>query len=472
MINKPVIKLAIQSIEPLNKPDWAEYNLTRIKVASIDKSKDLAGFDLEAARKEHPDHLFVKVFAIRENEVNDNGDAFSKSELQKAYQTFVGVPIFTNHQNDDVEKAKGKCVHSWYDEKKGGIYIISMIDKVAYPRLARGIAEKYIAGSSMGAAVDYSCCSICHNKSNVADEYCEHIRNQKSRKISAVVPCKYHESKGEPKDDCPVCGQTYSEYKVGSVNKFKHSESQVYEWNYGIKFIEDSFVVNPACHDCLVQDILNPDAVNRKIADIMEKLDKMKKVASCTTGCNLEKFAGEKELNFLEEAMNKIIVVSKSLMAQNKQVSMEYVSNLVDVLANLQTTADELTEMGYGELPSPDPSAVESMEVPSEEELTEQTEQPAPEQQPQGSAMQPQVPPAGQPVVTQPAPGVMTEQFGDLGSVTKPKFSSVVRKKKEDFLQASAIIVDKLEELQEKYTEMENIHKKENSTMSDTRVYR
>ena len=138
-------------VEPLNRPKgWDIFNLPkRIKTASIEKSKhdeDLSGFDIEAAVSEHPDHLYLKIFAIKEDEVNDNADYFSGNELDKAAETFVGVPIFTNHQNDDVEKSRGRCVHAWYDKKAGGIFIIASVDKIAYPKLARGIEEGIITG--------------------------------------------------------------------------------------------------------------------------------------------------------------------------------------------------------------------------------------------------------------------------------------------------------------------------------------
>jgi len=138
-------------VTALNNPKgkgWDIYNLpNQIKTASTTvEGEDLNGFDLKKATKDHPDHLYIKVFAIKKDEPNDNGDAFNEKELKTAAPTFVGVPLFTNHQNDDVEKARGECVHSWYDEKEGGIYIIGRVDKLAYPRLARGIEEGYITG--------------------------------------------------------------------------------------------------------------------------------------------------------------------------------------------------------------------------------------------------------------------------------------------------------------------------------------
>ena len=117
----------IDKVSPLNNPKgWEIFNLPdRVKTASVSiEAEDLGEFDLKQAVNEHPEHLYIKIFAIKEDEPNDNGDAFSGKELKSAAETFIGVPLFTNHQNDDVEKARGECVHSWYDEKEGGIYII------------------------------------------------------------------------------------------------------------------------------------------------------------------------------------------------------------------------------------------------------------------------------------------------------------------------------------------------------------
>src|SRR5262249_15427015 len=119
---------------------------------------------------------------IREDEPNDNADCFSPEELKKAASSFIGVPLFTNHQNDDVEKSRGECIHAWYDADAKGIYIVARVDKIAYPKLARGIEEGYVTGTSMGCSVEYSCCSICHNKAHTADEYCSHVKEAKNRK--------------------------------------------------------------------------------------------------------------------------------------------------------------------------------------------------------------------------------------------------------------------------------------------------
>jgi hypothetical protein len=418
------------SIEALNFPEeWNEYKI--IKVASVDKTKqtDLGGFNIASAIKEHPEHLFVKVFAIKENEVNDNADSFSGEELRKSAKTFIGVPIFCNHQNDDIEKARGKCVHAWYDKKAGGIYIISTVDRIAYPKLARGIEEGYIYASSMGCSVSHSCCSICHCKAATADEYCDHVKHRKNKKFSGKVKCQYPATKDDP---CPICSTDGN--KTGEL---EHKDAQIYEHNFGINFIEDSFVVNPACHSCLVQDIFNVNEVSKKVASLRDKVNKISQECdsgSCSiTGNKMSKVAGKQELEYLNEAMDKIEKVSKSIMAQKRHVSMEYLSSLVDVWASLQDLSDELLEMGYAQLPSPDIG---------ESPITADV---APEQPMQPVDIQPQN-------IQKPVSPVGSEEVsmdGDIGSVTVPKTSSNKKlennnRKKKEFLVAVGNLKERL----------------------------
>lgn len=414
-------------VSPLNIPaDWEEFNTDGLRKQASREGVDLNGFDIESAIKQNPDHLFVKVFAIKKDEVNDNGDWFSEGELQKAAKTFIGVPVFVNHQNDDIEKARGKVVHAWYDDSIGGIYTINMVDKVAFPRLARGIEQGYVTGTSMGCQVQYSCCSICHHRAATAKEFCSHVKERKKKRFTGEHECKYHGSPNAGSEPCPVCG-----CKKGSAQKHSYKDHQIFEHNFGVKFIEDSFVVNPACHDCLVQDILNPEGVRKKIAGLVEKVrainDGFSKTAEesfCRDGvCGMKKVAGRQEIGELNEAMNLLERVARSMMAQKNAVSMEYVSDLVKVMSNVQKTTDELIEMGYAQLPSPN---LQDMAVGTSAPASP-LEGGRPSQTPP-SSMPPAFPAAMQP--SQPAPQQpsalgspsLSEIGDDLGRVTKPTF--------------------------------------------------
>ena len=460
-----------RQIEPLNVPhNWEEINTSSInKYASSDiekkvKGMDLGGYDILKGIKDNPEHLFVKVFAIKKDEVNDNGDYFGEVELKKAAKTFIGVPVFVNHQNDDIEKARGKVVHAWWDDNKGGIYTINMVDKAAYPRLARGIEAGYITGSSMGASVKFSCCSICHKRAANAKEYCSHIRERKKKNFNGDHECEYHKSANAGNESCPVC-----ECKQGTKQSNKYANQQIFEHNYGVKFIEDSFVVNPACHDCLVSDVINPGAFLKKVASIREVIAKLSVSAEsdlsfgneCASGqCGLHKAAGKQEISELNDAMNQLERVARSMMAQKNKVSLEYVSNIIKVTADIQKVSDELVEMGYATLPSPTENEI-AYGTNTPASPTVQT--PSAVQAPIGNMPQPSMVsqpsmqpslgsqiPQQQPMIKS-LPGASSPQIQELGDevgrVTRPNYIPVRADSAKDFLKLSNSIMNRLSEI-------------------------
>jgi len=819
-------KIAFNSftIEPLNHPkDWDIFVLPEmIKTASVKEAEEnkYGGFDIQASIDKYPDHLFVKIFAIEKDIVNDNGDAFCEAELKKAAHTFIGVPVFTNHQNSEVENARGECVHSWYDDKEGGIFILARIDKVAYPSLARSIEEKYCTGTSMGASrghdlvtmgdlslkrvdelkksdqvathtgkiekihticktqdhkqlyhikwsgkksglalscehpvlvlrgsdlhyttksgkkyrkniseinktvkpafikaslvkegdhvleildkyvfseyhanldnklafilgvyaaegwvsqstvgfsfglndplkgqlqealkkrypennvherkvadrngvyittwnpdlaeiclkhigtgskvkkvsnllrnesfitqktflgayldgdgcivqerstkkgssesgalqlssasndllsgvrkislnlgvpatlsrheriasaststvidndfeyveymlyftntisdvlsgqsrkanvnkkakqskfdsffydkyvahrvkeveiiendeptyyiqvgslnneesdhsyilndiathncsVDYSVCSVCHKKSPTADEYCDHVKNRKNRKVSGDYNCEYHDGEDAGEEPCPICGKKRSESKI---NHYK--EQQIFEHNFGLKFIENSFVVNPACHRCGVCDILHAPNVTKKVAELKKAIAQLQMTRG-NDDSKLKKVAGQDELTNLTESMSGMEKVVKSMLAQKNEISMEYVSDLVKAMADVQGIVDELSEMGYAQLPSPTVEAIGDTTPQSPDAQPAQPVQPGQQAPPPIGATTTQVTPSG----------ISIQDMSGLGSVIKPKFSSNFINKKKDLFASSSKVRDKIKNL-------------------------
>lgn len=106
---------------------------------------------IESEVMKHPTALFYRARAIVADEVNTNGDFFSSAQLKESFQSFIGVPFYTNHQNQDIENAKGKIVHAEWDDRDKSIYVIGFVDREAYPHICRGIEEEYMSGVSMGA---------------------------------------------------------------------------------------------------------------------------------------------------------------------------------------------------------------------------------------------------------------------------------------------------------------------------------
>ena len=150
----------------------SENNIIKMASSNISVLNSNAHTIIQAEMTKHPTALFFRAKAIVADETNSNGDYFSQSELKKSYQTFVGVPFFTNHNNQNVEDARGKIIYADWNDKDNAVYVVGFVDREAYPHICRGIEEDYMRGVSMGCAVDYSVCSICKNKADSVDNYC------------------------------------------------------------------------------------------------------------------------------------------------------------------------------------------------------------------------------------------------------------------------------------------------------------
>lgn len=106
---------------------------------------------------------------------NTNGDFFSYEELENKYKTFIGKSAFVDHDNDNVEKARGIIIDAVWNAEKGFVELLKAVDKKAYPELARGIELGYITDTSMGCRCGYSLCSYCGNKAVTEEDFCTHI---------------------------------------------------------------------------------------------------------------------------------------------------------------------------------------------------------------------------------------------------------------------------------------------------------
>lgn len=114
-------------------------------------------------------------YAFKCRGANDNGDFFCHEELIKTYKTFIGKPTFVDHDNENVEKARGIILDAVYNEKGKFVELLKAVDKKAYPELGRGIEKGYITDTSMGCRCGYSICTVCGNKAVSEDDFCEHI---------------------------------------------------------------------------------------------------------------------------------------------------------------------------------------------------------------------------------------------------------------------------------------------------------
>jgi len=356
------------------------------------------GVDIVAEIKNHPDDLWVLVRAIDANVPNDNGDFFADEELLKvvevggksmpAYKTFEGCPVFSNHENDDVEKARGKVVHARWVEKtsKTGetekyVECLLRIDREAYPALARGVEKDYICEVSMGCSVDKSICSICGNIAENQDDYCTHIKNYKTRKYSGPVDMK------------------------DGIKRMANSED-VYEINKGIKFIEISWVADGACENCKKIGVIDVDSVLDEVGQTLDKaaqhmsgsIIKMQSyiddISSEEEDCNyniselidieeftkscghivaevqsiieplnilysqnslskeviaeLNKNAAQEDIDRLRAALAVMEDVARVILARKENINLERLEELAGVMADLQDVVEKLVDEGFG----------------------------------------------------------------------------------------------------------------------------
>jgi len=117
---------------------------------------------------------------------NDNGDFFSHEELEKKYKTFIGKAVFYEHDDDNINKARGIILDSIYNTNGYYVELFEAIDAKAYPQLATAVKKGHLTDTSMGCYIGKAMCSICGNISTEAneddpehDDRCEHIKRYK-----------------------------------------------------------------------------------------------------------------------------------------------------------------------------------------------------------------------------------------------------------------------------------------------------
>ncbi len=181
--------------------------------------------------KPRPGYIYPRVRAISAR-INKNFDGFPSVELQKAAHTFQGRPVFINHNNQDPERTRGVILASQYHglSEDPHITILPEVDALTFPDLARDIVNGNMDSVSMGCDVDNSTCSYCGNVATTAEEFCDHILNNKGQELTKLVD-------NQPK------------------------RILVFEICRGLNFFEISFVFDPADETAVMQEVIVPQWV-------------------------------------------------------------------------------------------------------------------------------------------------------------------------------------------------------------------
>lgn len=219
-----------------------------------------------------PGFLYVTTRAIS-SRVNANYDGWPPQELRQAYKTFVGRPVYVDHNNWDLKRSRGVIIDAkLYENKLASghedvwVELLIEVDANAFPKLAKQIIAGDIDAVSMGADVEYTVCSVCNNQAHDVLQYCGHIPQMKGQEV-----------------------------QVRDKVAGKNIRKLCYEDCYGVSFFEISFVFDPADESALISDVmLASNTTNRSLAHIRQPREtiaaysqrlgtSLKKVASITT---------------------------------------------------------------------------------------------------------------------------------------------------------------------------------------------
>lgn len=168
--------------------------------------------------------------------INQNFDAWPSEELKAAHHTFVGKPVFVNHNNHDPSRARGRVVASRYvdaGENDRYIQVLQEVEASRFPLLAKELMEGGLDSVSMGAEAREVECSYCGNISTSPFDACEHI---------------------------PLKGATLQRRTASGTPE----DVLIYEICRKISFFELSYVFDPADETAVASNVL---VASRKTAD-------------------------------------------------------------------------------------------------------------------------------------------------------------------------------------------------------------
>lgn len=131
-----------------------------------------------------PGYVYSVVRAISAR-INQNYDGWPAEELKKSHHTFIGKPIFVNHQNEDPSLARGVVVASRYIENGRDKYVevVQEVDAERFPKLAGEIIEGGMDSVSMGCEAGHTICSACDNKAATDEDLCDCVKYHKGSKV-------------------------------------------------------------------------------------------------------------------------------------------------------------------------------------------------------------------------------------------------------------------------------------------------
>jgi hypothetical protein len=166
--------------------------------------------------------------------INNNNDCWERKLLLSCFKTFVGGENYVEHIQIP-ELSKGKIIDAASRDIGDSIYVDILVatDK-RHRALIGAITSGRLQTLSMGCSVEFTTCTKCGNVAVDEVQLCPHVRYMKGN--------EWFDELGNRRRIAELCGHITAE--PGSV-----------------KFIEASWVANPAFTGAVLRSILTPEEI-------------------------------------------------------------------------------------------------------------------------------------------------------------------------------------------------------------------
>jgi hypothetical protein len=255
--------------------------------------------------------------------VNNNNDSWERKLLLSAFHTFIGGENYVEHLQIP-ELSKGKIVDAVARDIGDSIYVDILVatDKKHKPLVA-AIESQQLQTLSMGCSVRFTICSRCGNIAIDETQLCPHIRYGKGN--------TFQDALGQTRKTAELCGHFNAE--PGSV-----------------KFVEASWVGNPAFKGAVLRNILTPQEAEAYSNRIQVAFSQPARTADASlmqrAAFNLKGFNFEDEESFEGEG--------ESTNKEEKDPLETLVDEVADKIRDLakQKVKQELSGGGLADLPA------------------------------------------------------------------------------------------------------------------------
>ena len=163
--------------------------------------------------------------------VNNNQDSWERKLLLGTFRTFIGGQNYVEHLQIP-ELSKGRIIDAAARDLGDTVYVdILVATELKHAPLIAAIQSKELQTLSMGCTVAYTTCSQCGNVAEDETQLCSHIKYSKGNHFLDAL--------GKTRKIAELCG---------------HSSDP-----RSVKFIEASWVANPAFTGAVLRNILTPE---------------------------------------------------------------------------------------------------------------------------------------------------------------------------------------------------------------------